>query len=105
MKNSGNFRISVQNIDCGYSLEPPLLCYFCGQPLSRLLRKHAYSNILRILPPKKNENFQMKNSGSVRISAQNIDCGYSLEPPQRGSSNEYYNLCFWAEIRKLMYTL
>ena len=23
------------------------------------------------------------------ISAQNIDCGYSLEPPQRGSSNEY----------------
>ena len=23
------------------------------------------------------------------ISAQNIDCGYSLEPPQRGGSNEY----------------
>ena len=23
------------------------------------------------------------------ISAQNIDCGYSLEPPRRGSSNEY----------------
>ena len=21
--------------------------------------------------------------------AQNIDCGYSLEPPRRGSSNEY----------------
>ena len=28
------------------------------------------------------------------ISAQNIDCGYSLEPPQRGGSNEYHNLCF-----------
>ena len=28
-------------------------------------------------PPKK-ENFQMKNS-IIRISAQNIDCGYSLE--------------------------
>ena len=39
------------------------------------LRKHAYSNILRILPPK-NENFQTKNSGSFHISAQNIDCGY-----------------------------
>ena len=24
-----------------------------------------------------------------RISAQNIDCGYSLEPPRRGGSNEY----------------
>ena len=23
------------------------------------------------------------------ISAQNIDCGYSLEPPRRGRSNEY----------------
>ena len=23
------------------------------------------------------------------ISAQNIDCGYSLEPPHRGGSNEY----------------
>ena len=52
------------------------------------LRKHAYSNILRILPPK-TENFQMKNSGSFHISIQNIDCGYSLEPPPRGSSNEY----------------
>ena len=23
------------------------------------------------------------------ISAENIDCGYSLEPPRRGGSNEY----------------
>ena len=28
------------------------------------------------------------------ISAQNTDCGYSLEPPRRGGSNEYHNLCF-----------
>ena len=40
------------------------------------LQKHAYSNILKILPPK-NENFQMKNSGRFLISAQHIDCGYS----------------------------
>ena len=46
----------------------------------------------------------MKNSGSFLISAQNIDCGYLLEPPRRGGSNEYPNLCFWAEIRKFMYT-
>ena len=24
----------------------------------------------------------------------NIDCGYSLEPPRRGGSNEYHNICF-----------
>ena len=38
------------------------------------LRKHAYQNILKILPPK-NENFQIKNSDIFYISAQNIDCG------------------------------
>ena len=46
----------------------------------RSLRKYAYSNILKILPPK-NENFQIKNSDIFHVSAQNIDCGYSLEPP------------------------
>ena len=56
--------------------------------LLQSLRKHAYSNKLKILPPK-NENFQTKNSDICHISAQNIDCGYSLEPPQRGGSNEY----------------
>ena len=45
------------------------------------LRKHAYSNILKILLPK-NENFQLKISDIFHISAQNIDCGYSLEPPR-----------------------
>ena len=51
------------------------------------LRKHAYSNHLKFLPPK-NENFLIKNSDYFHISAQNIDCGYSLEPPRRGGSNE-----------------
>ena len=34
------------------------------------------------------------------ISAQNIDCGYSLEPPLRGGSNEYNNLCFEQKYEK-----
>ena len=37
----------------------------------------------------KNEIFQIKNSDIFHISAQNIYCGYSLEPPCRGGSNEY----------------
>ena len=51
------------------------------------LRKHTYSNILKILLPK-TEKFQIKNSDIFHISAQNIDCGYSLEPPRQGGSNE-----------------
>ena len=34
--------------------------------------------------------FHIKNSDIFHInSAQNIDCGYSLEQPHRGGSNEY----------------
>ena len=35
------------------------------------------------------------------ISAQNIDYGYSFEPPRRGGSNEYPQSIFWAEIWKI----
>ena len=34
------------------------------------------------------------------ISAQNKDCGYSLEPPRRGGSNKYPQSMFWAQIWK-----
>ena len=63
------------------------------------LRKHAYTNILKILPPK-NENFQIKNSDIFHISSQNIDCGYSLEPPRRGGSNEYPQSMFLSRNKK-----
>ena len=36
----------------------------------------------------------MKNSDIFPISALNIDCGYSLEPPRRGGSNEYQQSMF-----------
>ena len=72
--------------------------------MSRTLRKHAYSNIKKISPPK-TEIFETKNSDIFHISAQNIDCGYSLEPPRRGGSNEYPQSMFFAEIRKIVYTL
>ena len=51
------------------------------------------------------ENFQIKNSDIFHTFAQNLDCGYSLEPPRRGGSNEYPQSMFWANIRKIMYTL
>ena len=46
----------------------------------------------------------MKNSGSFHISAQNIDCRYSLEPPRRGGSNECLQSMFFSKIRKIMYS-
>ena len=32
--------------------------------------------------------------------AQNIDCGYTLEPPRRGGSNEYPQSMFWSKNKK-----
>ena len=62
----------------------------------------------------KNDNFQMKSFDIFLIFAQNIDCGYTLEPPQghrlwvhvRTASKEAvltstHNLCFGAKIRKI----
>ena len=38
------------------------------------------------------------------IFAQNIDCGYTLEPPWRGGSNEYPQSMFWSKNKTNMYT-
>ena len=54
----------------------------------------------KILPPK-NENFQIKFFYIFHISVQNIDCGYSLEPPHRGGSNEYQESMFLSRNKKI----
>ena len=41
-----------------------------------------------------------KNSDIFRISALNIDCGYSLEPPRRGGPNEYPQSMFLSWNKK-----
>ena len=63
------------------------------------MQTHLYKYIEKF-KHQTNENFQIKISDIFHISAQNIDCGYSLEPPRRGGSNEYPQSMFWAEIRK-----
>ena len=60
--------------------------------------------IYRTFYLQKLKQIRIKTSDIFHISAQNIDCWYSLEPPRRGGFNEYHNLCFWAEIRKIMFT-
>ena len=62
------------------------------------LRKHAhmiYSNFFR----SKIDNFQRKSFDIFLNFAQNIDCGYTIEPPRRGGSNEYPQSMFWSKNR------
>ena len=42
----------------------------------------------------------MKNSDSFHISTQNIDCGYLLELPRQGGSNEYPQSMFLSRYKK-----
>ena len=60
------------------------------------LRKHTYSNILKLSTPK-TERFQNLFS---HISALNINCGYSLEMPREGGSNEYQYFIFLSRNKK-----
>ena len=53
------------------------------------------------------ENFTSKNEFSDKhsdiflyIAAQNMNCGYSLEPPLRGGSNEYPLSMFLSRNKK-----
>ena len=62
------------------------------------LRKHAYLNVENFTS--KHWKFSDKNSNIFHISVQNIDCGYSLEPPRRGGSNEYQQFMFLSKNKK-----
>ena len=44
--------------------------------------------------------FSEKNADIFHISPQNIYCGYSLEPPRRGGSNEYPQSMFLSRNKK-----
>ena len=52
----------------------------------------------------KNDNFHLIFFFFFHIFAQNIDCGYTLEPPQGGGSNEYPQSMFWSKNKKKKYT-
>ena len=68
-----------------------------------LLRKLAHA-IYKDFSSLKIENFQLKILDIFLIFAQNIDCGYSLEPPRRVGSNEYPQSMFWSKNKKNRYT-
>ena len=60
----------------------------------------SYTDFSKVV---KFENFQYKNVDIFLIFAQNIDCGYKLEPPRRGGSNEYPQSMFWSKNKKNRY--
>ena len=79
---------------------------WCQNCWSHFHLTHVKCNITKTLLFKYVENFTPQNwKFSDKklwyfISAQNLDCGYSLEPPHRGGSNEYLQSIFLSRNKK-----
>ena len=65
----------------------------CPCNIQRFFSPVKIINFIREKYPEKNDIFL--------IFAQNIDCGYTLEPPRRGGSNEYPQSMFWSKNKKI----
>ena len=70
-------------------------------PINFLYATHYENTPMKISPPK-NESFQIQKNLIIifHISAQNINCGYWLEAPRRGGSNEYPQSMFLSRNKK-----
>ena len=86
---------------CQYESDTPNIERSCSIEFLSPLRKLAHAINRDFFQLKK------KNENSIRIFfyifhifAQNIDCGYALEPPRRGGSNEYPQCMFWSKNKK-----
>ena len=71
---------------------------------ARTIRKLAHAIYRDYFSAVKIEKNHQKNIDMFLIFAQNIDCGYKLEPPRRGGSNEYPQSMFWSKNKKNRYT-
>ena len=80
------------------NLKPVRLGFRTGR--EAVHNKTCPCNTQEIFLASKMENFQLKNSDIFLIFAQNIDCGFTLEPPRRGSSNEYPQSMFWSKNKR-----
>ena len=60
--------------------------------------------IQSLFSPAKNLKFHWKMFDIFDSFDQNIDCGYTLEPPRRGGSNEYPQSMFWIKNKEIWYT-
>ena len=81
---------STEHIDSHATAKADATFHYENMPMQ-------YTEIFKVV---KNENIQYKFFVIFLIFAQNIDCGYTLEPPRRGGSNEYPQSMFWSKNKK-----
>ena len=70
--------------------------------MAATIKKTCLFQYIQKISPPKTENFQIKKTSDIffHISAQNMDCEYSLEPPRQGGSNGYPQSMFLSRNKK-----
>ena len=91
--------------DCTAQMRKLIWIFVCPKICFLVLRINLLITTIRLFKYienfiSKNWNFSVKNSDIFHMSAQNIYCGYSLEPPRRGGSNEYPQFVFLSRNKK-----
>ena len=81
-------------------LSNPAHIFRSEAPKPKIHYENTPVQIYRKFHRQNTESFQIKHSDIFHISAQNIECGYSLEPPRRGGSNEYPQSMFLSRNKK-----
>ena len=72
--------------------------------IDRDINENMLLQFTTIFEAVKFENFYLIFFYIFLIFAQNIDCGYTLEPPREGGSNEYTQCMFYSKNKKNRYT-
>ena len=89
-----------QNLRWAYISEGMFSDVMARMFLSPCITKTCLFRCIENFTSKNRKKIQIKISAIFRISAQNIDCRYSLEPPRRGGSNEYPRSMFLSRNKK-----
>ena len=88
----------VNSVDNSISILANVRAFFV-----RLITKTRPCNIQQYLTAVKMFIFGWIFFNIFLIFAQNIDSGYTLEPPQSGGSNEYPQSMLWSKNKKKVY--
>ena len=101
---TAKIHISERIYQSGQGFEYCWMCRRRKKVQSKLHGSEHYENtpiqIYRRFHLQKLQKNSDKNPDIFHISAQNIDCLYSLEPPRRGGSNEYPQSMFSSKTKK-----
>ena len=101
----------IQQDDCGGHLGRHLGLTFTQRPpetcelfINDHITKTCPYDLQYFFFRSKIDNFQRRIFDIFLIFALNIDCGYTLEPPRQGGSNEYPQSMFWSTNKKNRFT-